>query len=158
MHQNHLLALSSNIYVQGYLAWVAVHIFLAGFLQFKLLLNNKKSIIHQLCLIVYLCLEHPRLQNLKNSFFQYGLPSQWITHNILPIKLTHSCFNYYFLVLLWQDWPPKFDTFDKIFYFWIFFVLANGLWIFAPVTIMLQTLLEMKDVYNPANSSGKKCN
>ncbi|XP_067043325.1 probable 3-beta-hydroxysteroid-Delta(8),Delta(7)-isomerase [Acropora muricata] len=56
------------------------------------------------------------------------------------------------------DWPPKFDTFDKIFYFWIFFVLANGLWIFAPVTIMLQTLLEMKDVYNPANSSGKKCN
>ena len=55
-----------------------------------------------------------------------------------------------------QDWPPTFDSFEKVFYFWTVYVCANGVWIVVPTTIMLQTLSEMKDVYSPPTSSKKK--
>ena len=57
-----------------------------------------------------------------------------------------------------QDWPPTFDSFEKVFYFWIVFVFANSIWIVVPTTIMLQTFSEMGEVYNPPRSSAKKRN
>ncbi|CAH3171990.1 unnamed protein product [Porites lobata] len=54
------------------------------------------------------------------------------------------------------DWPPTFDSFEKVFYFWTVYVCANGVWIVVPTTIMLQTLSEMKDIYSPPTSSKKK--
>lgn len=57
-----------------------------------------------------------------------------------------------------QDWPPTFDSFEKVFYFWTIFVFANSIWIVVPITIMLQTLSEMREVYNPSRSSAKKHN
>ncbi|KAL9955795.1 hypothetical protein ACROYT_G037174 [Oculina patagonica] len=56
------------------------------------------------------------------------------------------------------DWPPTFDSFEKIFYFWTVFVFANSIWIVVPTTIMLQTLSEMAEVYNPPRSKAKKRN
>ncbi|XP_068672107.1 emopamil-binding protein-like [Montipora capricornis] len=56
------------------------------------------------------------------------------------------------------DWPPKFDSFEKVFYFWTIFVFANGIWIVVPVIIMAQTLSEMRDVYNLQTPSKKKRN
>lgn len=56
------------------------------------------------------------------------------------------------------DWPPSFDSFEKVFYFWTIFVFANSIWIFVPSLIMYQTLREMNDVYNSPHSSSKKQN
>ena len=52
------------------------------------------------------------------------------------------------LCLIAQDWPPKFDSFEKIFYFWMIYVGANLVWITVPVSIMLTTLFEMDTIYN----------
>ena len=57
-----------------------------------------------------------------------------------------------------QDWPPTFDSFEKVFYFWTIFVFANSIWIVVPTTIILQTLSEMGEIYNPPRSSSKKRN
>jgi len=56
------------------------------------------------------------------------------------------------------DWPPKFDSFEKIFYFWTIYVFANSIWVVVPTIILLQTFSEMRNVYNPQTSSKKKRN
>lgn len=34
---------------------------------------------------------------------------------------------------LMQDWPPKFDSYLKLKYFWFIFVFLNGIWIVVPL-------------------------
>ena len=72
-------------------------------------------------------------------------------------KLYMLC-NLRFIFVFLQDWPPTFDSFEKVFYFWIIFVFANSIWVVVPTTIMLQTLSEMGEIYNPPRSSAKKRN
>ena len=31
-----------------------------------------------------------------------------------------------------QDWPPQFDTYLKLKYFWFVFVFLNGIWVVIP--------------------------
>ena len=64
--------------------------------------------------------------------------------------------NFYHAALYWQDWPPKFDTFEKVFYFWLIYVGANIVWVVVPVLILMQTLFEMDVIYNKAAGNKKK--
>ena len=63
--------------------------------------------------------------------------------------------NLRFIFVSQQDWPPTFDSFEKVFYFWTIFVFGNTVWIVVPTKIMLQTLSEMGEVYNPRSSAKK---
>ncbi len=50
-----------------------------------------------------------------------------------------------------QDWvwPPTFDSYIKIKYFWIIFVGCNLVWIIVPTSICYCILKEMERDYKP---------
>jgi len=43
-----------------------------------------------------------------------------------------------------QDWPPTFDSYLKVKYFWAVFVCANLIWISVPLYIYWYTLKELR--------------
>ena len=51
-----------------------------------------------------------------------------------------------------QDWlwPPSFDGYLKIKYFWIIFVGCNMVWIIVPLCIYLNTFKELSKLYTKA--------
>lgn len=42
-----------------------------------------------------------------------------------------------------QDWPPLFDSYLKVKYFWVIFVGCNAVWIVVPLLIYWWTFREM---------------
>ena len=56
----------------------------------------------------------------------------------------------YLLCAPTQDWPPKFDTYLKLKYFWFVFVCLNGIWVVIPFYIYWRTY-----TYISTNIAGK---
>ena len=48
--------------------------------------------------------------------------------NVCSISYYHNI-----IIQLLQDWPPTFDSYNKIKYFWFVFVFLNSIWIFVPI-------------------------
>lgn len=42
-----------------------------------------------------------------------------------------------------QDWPPKFDSYLKLKYFWFVFVFLNGIWVVIPFYIYYRAYHEL---------------
>lgn len=53
---------------------------------------------------------------------------------------------YAVLNFLLQDfnWPPKFDTYLKLKYFWFIGVFCNGVWLTIPTLCIIAAYYEMK--------------
>ncbi|XP_031554026.1 probable 3-beta-hydroxysteroid-Delta(8),Delta(7)-isomerase [Actinia tenebrosa] len=45
-----------------------------------------------------------------------------------------------------SNWPPRFDNFNDLFYFWFVFVCLNGVWVVVPVSIIVKSLYEMHHI------------
>jgi hypothetical protein len=53
-----------------------------------------------------------------------------------------------------QDWPPRFDSYLKLKYFWFVFVLLNGVWVVIPFYIYCRTYLFLSKI--TGNNGTKK--
>ena len=47
---------------------------------------------------------------------------------------------------LTQDWPPRFDTYLKVKYFWLVFICLNSIWIVVPCLVFWKTYKELGEL------------
>ncbi len=52
-----------------------------------------------------------------------------------------------------QDWPPSFDSYLKIKYFWSVFVFCNFIWITVPTYILWVTFHKLKRLLDKDKAS-----
>ncbi|XP_065196792.1 uncharacterized protein LOC135828270 [Sycon ciliatum] len=51
------------------------------------------------------------------------------------------------------DWPPKFDTYDKIVKFWGIYLGANSIWVFIPLIIIYRGWVNIGAAFKQANGA-----
>ena len=58
-------------------------------------------------------------------------------------------------IMLLQDWswPPVFDSYLKVKYFWLIFVGCNAVWIVIPLYIYISTFKEMSKLLHKVKQS-----
>ena len=57
-----------------------------------------------------------------------------------------------------QDWPPTFEGYLKLKYFWFVFVFLNLIWVVVPTLIMISAYNDLSRIFNEKNTEKKKKN
>lgn len=45
-----------------------------------------------------------------------------------------------------QDWPPRFDTYLKLKYFWFIFVFLNMIWVVIPLYLYYEAYVKLRQL------------
>ena len=51
-----------------------------------------------------------------------------------------------------QDWPPKFDTYLKLKYFWFIFVFLNLIWVVVPLYLYYEAYVRLRQMVERTKS------
>lgn len=74
-------------------------------------------------------------------------------HSPLPFYTISS---YLALLPPYQDWPPTFEGYLKLKYFWFVFIFLNSLWVIIPAGIMISSYNDLNRIFSEKNAEKKK--